>query len=255
MLLFIATFWISLLKWCFLYPIGLFACVMGVVGAYLAVFEPEENYKKFRIAGGVILFAISIGIPCYVIYKDFIFDYSVSIGKAVERQDFEKAHDLLIEMSQDSDDAGKGDFWTGRKKSKYTIAYEKVFKAETTYLLNQHNPESSDRLISLISDLPLGATPAIGVTEDSDTQKLNEEYLIYAGKFNSICDDILQNAIGTNNRYLAEKILALYKPSLSKTLTESHLFSANAYKYDYTNEAQVAAHNRFDEAIKAGSFH
>lgn len=139
-------------------------------------------------------------------------------------------------------------------KSKYKLAFDKVFKSELTYLLNQGDRQASDRLISLVGNLPIEATPTIGITDNKQTQKKNEDYSRYAGKFNGICDDILNNAISTGNKYLAEKILVLYKPTLVRTLEESNLFSTDAYRYTYTNEMQIAARKRFDEAVHTGAF-
>ena len=230
-----------------------FVCAFGI--GLIVVGSQIIDQKKMGCLIGGILFLAGLSAIGYGIYKYFIFDFSEAIEKAIVKHDYEKAHELLFDMSQLSSETKDQDFWSGKKyKSKYTIAYEKVFKSELTYLLNQGDKESSDRLISLIGDLPIEATPTIGITDEKETQEMNEDYSVYVGKFNGICDDVLHNSISTGNRYLAEKILTLYKPTLTRTLEESHFFSTDAYRYSYSNEMQVAARKRFDEAVRMGAF-
>lgn len=223
--------------------------------------EILEKTSKRR-SNALIFFNKSLGYLCvfggvlmigYGIYQCFIFDYTKAIEKAIVNHDYEKAHELLFDMSQDSGETNEIS-WGVEHKSNYQIAFEKVFKAEVTYLLNQGDRQASDKLISLVGNLPIEATPTIGITDNKQTQKKNEDYSIYVGKFNGICDDILHNAISVGNKYLAEKILVMYKPTLIRTLEESKFFSTNAYRYVYTNEMQTAAQERFNKAVSTGLF-
>lgn len=214
--------------------------------------KEEEKGKNSGCFSMFIAFVLTFGGcggTCYTGYKYFTFDYTEAIEEAIEELDFEKAHELLFDMSHI--DVETNDFWG---KSKYSLAFEKVIKAETSYLINQNTQEASDRLIALIGNLPIEANPTTGITTENDTQEQNEEYVIYVGKFNGLCDDVLFNAISTNNRYLAEKILTMYKPTLTRTLVESKILTSNVYRYDYSNEAMIAAQKRFDEAVKSGRF-
>ena len=233
----------------------IFVCAFGILLIYIGGVILDNSKSGVGNIAGLLFILSGLSTVGYGIYKYFIFDYSEAIEKAIVKHDYEKAHELLFDMSQLSSETKDQDFWSGKKyKSKYTIAYEKVFKSELTYLLNQGDKESSDRLISLMGDLPIEATPTIGITDEKETQEMNENYSVYVGKFNGICDDVLHNSISTGNRYLAEKILILYKPTLTRTLEESHFFSTDAYRYSYSNEMQVAARKRFDEAVRMGVF-
>lgn len=232
---------------------------IGIAIIYLGCICIPDNEKNKNVIGTMfsfVLILLGLSVMGYSVYKYFIFDYSKLIEKAIVKHDYERAHELLFDMSQNSKETAEESFWRpGEKfKSKYTIAYEKVLKSELTYLLNHGDKESSDRLISLIGSMPIEATPTIGITNNKDTQRMNEDYSIYAGKINGICDDVLNNAISTGNKYLAEKILSLYKPTLIRALEESHWFSTDSYKYTYTNEMQIAARKRFEAAIESGSF-
>lgn len=232
------------------------------IGMKIFEFEEKDNADKKEGKTGcvAIFFAClfmfgGLSMIGYSIYKYFIYDYTEAIEEAIVEHDFEEAHELLFEMSQLSSETKEEDFLSGEKyKSKYTIASEKVLKAEVTFLMNSRDKESSDRLISIIGNLPIEASPTVGITHDSQTQKNNEAYSIYVGKFNAQCDDILNSAISTGNRYLAERILTMYKPTLNRELEESNFFSTDAYKYSYSNEMQIAARKRFEEAVKAGVF-
>lgn len=231
--------------------IGTTLFIIGLI-AFNAIDKKEKkggNGGCFEFLIAFVLTFGGCGGTCYTTYKFFTFDYTESIEEALEEYDFEKAHELLFDMSHV--DVETNDFWG---KSKYSIASEKVIKAEISYLINQNTREASDRLIALIGNLPIEANPTIGITTESDTQEQNEEYVRYVGKINGLCDDILFNAISTNNRYLAEKILRMYKPTLTRTLVESKIISSNVYRYDYSNEAMIAAEKRFDEAVKKGTF-
>lgn len=216
--------------------------------------EVDKEEKKGENNGCLFIIAFVLtfggcGGACYTSYKYLTFDYTESIEEALEELDFEKAHELLFDMSHSNVETN--DFWG---KSRYSLTLEKVIKSETSYLINQNTQEASDRLIALIGNLPIEANPTTGITTEKDTQEQNEEYVIYVGKFNGLCDDILFNAISTNNRYLAEKILTMYKPTLTRTLVESKILTSNVYRYDYSNEAMIAAQKRFDEAVKSGRF-
>lgn len=233
--------------WTFIF---IFFCSFIPIRVGRKIYNKKSSFEStvfglFLIIGGIALMG-------YSIYKYFIYDYTEEIEKAIVKHDFEEAHELLFEMSQLSSETKVIDYKTGA--SKYSIASDNVLKAEITFLVNSRDKESSDRLISLIADLPIEASPSIGTTDDSSTQRKNEAYSVYVGKFNARCDDILNSAISTGNRYLAERILMMYKPTLKRELEESNFFSTDAYKYTYSNEMQIAARKRFEEAVRAGVF-
>lgn len=240
--------------WMFIILLGI-GFGVGAIGNGFLGKEGEKTSNGCILTGWIFILG-GLSIIGYGFYKCFIFDYSEAIEKAIVKHDFEKAHELLFEMSQESEETKEiYDLWEGkRKKSKYTISLEKVFRAELTYLLNFKDKESSDRLIALIANLPIEATPIVGTTNNEETQEKNEEYSIYAGKINGICDDVLNTAISSNNKYLAEKILLMYKPTLVRDLKESNFFSTNAYTYSYSNEMQIAARKRYEEAVRTGMF-
>lgn len=183
--------------WTFLLVLFLGTTLFIVGGEMMEKFNKKGKKNACMWIIAFVLTFGGCGGTCYTGYKYFTFDYTEAIEEALEELDFEKAHELLFDMSHN--DVETNDFWS---KSKYSLAFEKVIKAETSYLINQNTQEASDRLIALIGNLPIEANPTIGITTESDTQEQNEEYVIYVGKFNGLCDDVLFNAISTNNTIL-----------------------------------------------------
>lgn len=186
---------------------------------------------------------------CFLFPKD----YPKAITKAVEKQDFEKANKLLGEMKNDSRYI---DTWySSSGYEQYLTSYNQMLQAEIAYLINEHDKQSSDRLISRINEFPILAQPSIGVTQSNDVVKANEEYNAEVGKFNSICNTVLARAIDTNNRYLAEAICNTFKPVLYRTTVKEHLLHNDEYYYEYVDVDRQQAREILKQAIEDGRFH
>jgi len=136
----------------------------------------------------------------------------------------------------------------------YFSEYNKVVQAEITYLVNEKDQQASDRLIGLINEYPIDSNPAIGTTHDSDIIEGNDEYNAEVGKFNDYCNQILSRAISSNNQYLAEAIINIFKPTLNRTKVDTHLLGSDEYDYQYVETDKERAKVILKEAIIEGKF-
>ena len=140
------------------------------------------------------------------------------------------------------------------RKDDYKYYYAKVFNAEVTYLLNDNTIEASDRIIQLIADYGFYGSPVIGVTKVKKIIKNNEEYMLEAAKYNQMLDGVLNRAISVRNQYLAVKVLEMYKPTLTKTLYDTHTFSSDEYDFEFSDEPKERAKERYNRAVKEKKF-
>ena len=177
-------------------------------------------------------------------------DYTKEIDSAIQEHDFQKAHDLLRDLK--SEPAALWERADARKF--YFSEYNKVVQAEITYLVNEKDQQASDRLIGLINEYPIDSNPAIGTTHDSDIIEGNDEYNAEVGKFNDYCNQILSRAISSNNQYLAEAIINIFKPTLERKKVDTHLFGNDEYNYQYVDTDKDKAKKILKDAIKDGKF-
>jgi len=212
--------------------------------AFIALITASCNTGIVRIISLIILFASGYGVYYY-----YTFSYTKAIDKALSVNDFEKANELLVEMSEDEAETSEGYFWS-KHPSKYSMAFEKVFKTQITYLINQGDPTSCDKIVNIINALPCDANPFVGETSDNSVFEANDLYGQYVGKFNNICEEVFSTAISRKNRYLAEKIIPLYKPTLKKSTTKSNWFSSDEIKFELCYDVKDDAKNRLEIAVK-----
>lgn len=121
-------------------------------------------------------------------------------------------------------------------------------------MMNDNSVNSSDRIISLVADYGSYGTPVVGVTNVKKVIKNNETYMMEVSKYNQMLDGVLSRAISMHNQYLAEKLLNMYKPTLRKSLSESHLFSKDEYNFEYSNEPQEKAEEIYRNAVEEKKF-
>lgn len=216
---------------------------------YYIIFNGKEHFRSIL---GLILCVGFFSFSAYHGYYHFFYDYPKAVDEAIAKFDFERANSLLLDMSNNNRQTNDGASWSTKNTSNYTIAFERVMKAQISYLVNQGDQIGSDKIISLIMNLPQEATPTIGHADLSAVIKENDRYIRYASKVNALCDEVMSYAISTNNKYLAEKIITLYKPLLSRRLIDSHVFSSDEYAYEYTDEAKMVAMQRLNEALSSG---
>lgn len=196
----------------------------------------------FSYAVFVVLFCIGL-VGCKT-------DYSKEIDVAIQQHDYQKAHDLLRELK-----AEPAALWERADARKYYFSqYDKIVQAEITYLVNENDQQSSDRLIGLINEYPIDSNPAIGTTHDSDIIEGNDKYNAEIGKFNDYCNQILSRAISTKNQYLAEAIINNFKPTLERKKVDAHFLGNDEYDYQYVETDKEKAKKILKEAIKEGKF-
>lgn len=171
------------------------------------------------------------------------------IERAIYNKDFARAHRWLKELNPQIN------FYDHYRREKdYPIYHAKVFNAEVAYLLNDNSFESSDRIVQLIADYGFYGSPVVGVTRVKKIIKNNEEYMLEASKYNQMLDGVLNRAISVRNQYLAGKILEMYKPTLIKTLYDSHTFSSDEYNFEYSDEPKERAKESYNRAVKDKRF-
>ncbi len=201
----------------------------------------------------VIIILVVIHIAFYGAYKLYSYLNSYErieskIDNALVEKDFRKAHKWLKRFED------KNERWWNNEEDDYKLYHAKVFNAEVTYLLNDNSFEASDRIVQLIADYGFYGSPVIGVTRVKKIIKSNEEYMLQAAKYNQMLDGVLNRAIAVRNQYLAEKLLEMYKPTLTKTLHDTHTFSSDEYNFEYSDEPKQRAKENYNKAVKEKKF-
>lgn len=121
---------------------------------------------------------------------------------ALRANDFEAAHEFLEGM---------------RGKSGYEKAYDEVFNAEALYLCAIGDKTSLDRIVFLLSSVPIEGTPVPEGTsfkskyDVRDMSDGHSQYIHSVTKYNQKCNMLIDLAISKNNHALAERIMPLYK--------------------------------------------
>ncbi len=195
----------------------------------------------------LIITFLMIGGVGYCTYKEHYYDYPAEIADAINDHDFERAHELLVEMKDNH--RYQSHWFNNEGYETYLATYNKLMQAEISYLVNEKDQSSADRLISFISEYPILAEPSIGPTHNHDIIKNNDVYNAKVGKFNGYCEQILQRAINTRNRYLAESIIMIFKPILGRVKVDTHFLGEDEYEYYYDDSPRERAQMLFDQAF------
>lgn len=200
--------------------------------------------KKSRIVTIllIIFFGPSLLVSVIYLVSLFIPQDTTVMERALDRHDFKKAETILDRIA-DNDPVA------------YNESIYKVANAEVEYLLNEHNPISVDRLISLIQSKGsalIRTSPLTGKTDSKDVQSNNEAYGLEVTRYNAFLDSIVSRAIASNDKYLATRIVQCYKPTLEKIVSRTKLFSRDEYEYVYSYNDRDRAMARVDEAISSG---
>lgn len=202
---------------------------------------------------GCLVCLVMFCAMCYGIYYWLKpTDYVEEIEEALVEKDFQRANQLLRGMKDDY--RYKKSFLSDNEYAVYEATFNKVIQAEITYLVNEGDQQSSDRLIALINEYPIVSNPAIGTTHDSDIIEANDKYNAEVGKFNDYCNQILSRAISTKNQYLAEAIVNTFKPTLERKKVDTHFFGNDEYDYQYVYTDKEKAKKILKEAIKNKMF-
>lgn len=225
--------------------------IWGVLSVFLILF----GLMLINEGGcfGLIFSLLLISIGGYGVYRNFIYDYSDAIDNALSINDFAKAEELLFEMSQRESDTDTGTLFSYHE-SKYSIASQKVLRAKITYLLNQGDQTSSEKIISVLLNISTEENPILGVYSSGSAERQNERYNNEVGKFNAFCQEIFSASIAKQNFYLAERMVKIFKPIVAKDVSRTHLFSSDEYNYYFSYEVQTNAASTLQIAIEGSSF-
>lgn len=212
-----------------------------------------SSYQNAKTGIILISMGLLIVIGVMIFYYNHYHDYSPAIERAIEKQDFRKAHKKL-EVQYKTIQNG-GSFYAEDKMEELYEPYAlKLFNAELNYLMADDSRANVDRVVTLIGDFRIYGTPIVGVTDVKKVIKGNERYMKSVSRFNTTLDGILARAIAQGNQYLAESILPLYKTNLRKNLHDSHVFSSDEYSFEFTNEAKEHAESVYNKAVKDKKF-
>ena len=212
----------------------------------------DEDWGYCGCLVGLVMFCAM----CYGIYYWLKpTDYVKEIEEALVEKDFQQANQLLREMKDNP--VYQKDESIFNHKTDYPVYVEcvnKVIQAEISFLINEGDQQSSDRLVALINEYPIESNPAIGTTHDSDIIEANDRYNAEVGKFNDYCNQILSRAISTKNQYLAEAIVNTFKPTLERKKVDTHFFGNDEYDYKDVYTDKEKAKKILKEAIKNKMF-
>lgn len=272
------------------------------------------NNKENKTNWGCLVSSIAfIALFGYWIYRVFFFSYTEAIDKAISKNNFEKAHELLVEMSEDAGETAHIIF--SDKPSKYEVAADKLLRPEVVYLIingeflrienvaaqypdglkklpeiiqsqksniyrqlkkldnmtikslcdyldpselmGKYLEETNDQeqILSLLGSLSVKQSKVrVGRIKNKEAYELNQEFIKSVNKYNETCDIVLDYAINTNNKKLANKILLFYKPTLKITLVSDNTFSDDEYLFEYSQVPKNLAKDKLQRAISSG-FH
>lgn len=203
--------------------------------------------------GKAIVIMVLIIVVSYAGSKTFRYYNSYErienkIENAIADKNFREAHRWLKRFEDKNENS-----WNKNEEG-YKYYYAKVFNSEVSYLLCDNSIEASDRIVQLIADYGFYGSPVVGITSVKKIIKNNEAYMLEAAKYNQMLDGVLNRAISVRNQYLSEKIVNMYKPTLTKTLHDTHTFSSDEYNFDYSFEPQELAREKYKRAVEEKRF-
>lgn len=246
--------WLIIVLICIPLIINIYKIAKGKVSDRDGWFDRKFGSSKQNASAGIVISMIFLWpvLGCMVFYYNHWHDYSPAIEKAIDKQDFRKAHKKLEVQYKTIQNGGIN------KEEKMEELYEpyalKLFNAELNYLMADDSRANVDRVVTLIGDFRIYGTPIVGVTDVKKVIKGNERYMKSVSRFNTTLDGILARAIAQGNQYLAESILPLYKTNLRKNLHDSHVFGSDEYSFEFTNEAKEHAEEVYNKAVKDRKF-
>ena len=175
--------------------------------------------------------------------------------KAVKEGDFETAHNILDSIHDDYVEAlGKAcaDVEGGQEiknfkiiRKKYYAAIDYIYSHEITSILTSGDDQAADKVVFLLSDIPLdGNVDGSWAPFDSDSP-YNQEDVAYKNMcivINKLCDKALTLAINRHNKEFAKNIIEYYK-------SEYEFYGEEESK---NFRARDEAKKKYEEAIKDG---
>ena len=164
--------------------------------------------KERRGYIGIIMFAFFLLSSCNLksdLREKYKSEEKVSYDNyqdALRANDFQAAHEFLEDMQGMND---------------YEKAYDEVFNAEALFLCANGDKTSLDRIIFLLSSVPIEGTPVPeGTTFKSrydvrDMADGHNRYIHSVTKYNQKCSMLIDLAISKHNERLVECIMPLFK--------------------------------------------
>lgn len=200
-----------------------------------------------------------------------VFEFAACVGtnkpkyktyqEAARAYDFEAAHQMLDELHEEYVESGTLSWANKDKKKKYDDAFDYVFNAEAMYLCAKGDKESLDRIIFLLSNIPVEGAAIPEGTQYKETDELfsqrddHELYINYATRHNQKCNTLIDLAIANHLYPLAERVLPLLKdvPEPIKGREddfdeETRLYKENHGKRTFSGiyKTQVITYSRID---------
>lgn len=181
--------------------------------------EKEFDIKRFFallfISGlGFVIF----GIISWVINPERETDKMNKIVEeckaAAMNQDFVTAHEKINILKN------------GKNKEKYQDAFDFVFNAEAIYLCAKGDEESLNRIIFLLSSIPMEGVPISEGTQydgivtsiDYKEEENHQLYIDCVKKFNQKCNTLIDISIAYHKYALANNVIPLYKSEPSPVM-------------------------------------
>lgn len=135
---------------------------------------------------------------------------------------------------------------------------QQLYREEIAFIVEQYGEDATEKVVFLISQIPVTGQYFIGKIEASD-EGLRYEYAhdtypvafdavcaqIAHKTINSICDYALDLAIGYGYKQMAQSIISCYKPDIRITKTKDYLTSmTDEYKVSTTYQSRDNAKAR-----------
>lgn len=192
--------------------------------------------------------------------------YDGNYREACRNLDFEAAHKILDKITT------KDSWWDGHTpKEDIIAATDYIFNAETLYLTSQNTEEANNRVVYLLSELPIEgrADPEgtkIELNDDMSDDGGFTAYRSYVNRFNSKFLSILNTAISVGNKEVAEKIIPMIKEDANivkkmekkiygrRSNGEIHYTESEESYVHYTTDSKDKAKRLYEKAVQEGKF-
>ena len=212
--------------------------------------------SKTSISKLTVLLVVAVLISCSANKNESKYE---TYQEATRAYDFESAHKILDQMQKDYLSEGLLiDIDLDGKKMQYEKAFDYIFNAEAKYLCAKGDNESLNRIIFLLSDIPVeGVAIPEGTVYtrryDMDNQiESHEKYINSATKLNQKCDNLVDLAIAYHSWSLVELVLPFYKmiPDVIKEGRDSEEEKRTKHWPIYKKQVMTYSNIDKDRAIK-----
>lgn len=136
-------------------------------------------------------------------------------------------------------------------KYQYDETFDYVFNAEAMYICANGSDADLDRIVYILSAIPVEGTPFIEGDIFSHTSLDYDDYTNYTKRFNQKCNTLIDLSIINKKYSLAERIVLLYK-SVPTLVNANNLKEDNIIKY--SDEDKKRAIDKINKAIDDGVF-